>query len=103
MGSLHLHRLATLALLATGLYQTHAVSTAWNTTDTSGDSGLSGRGYDTSVFTDLSRRQLDYSPLEARSDNGTSSLVRRDVYNPTITSPHSGAVWVVGTKVKVTW
>lgn len=103
MDALHLHRLATLALLATGLYQTNAMSTAWNTTDATGDSGLNGRGYDTSVFTDLSGRQLDFSPLEARSGNGTSSLAQRDVYNPTITSPHSGTVWVVGTKVKVTW
>jgi hypothetical protein len=30
-------------------------------------------------------------------------LAPRDVFNPTITDPHNGTVWVVGEKEMVTW
>ncbi|KAF9453097.1 hypothetical protein P691DRAFT_801954 [Macrolepiota fuliginosa MF-IS2] len=30
-------------------------------------------------------------------------LAQRDVFNPTITNPHDGTVWMVGTKEQVTW
>lgn len=41
--------------------------------------------------------------LTSFSAVSASPLQARDVFNPPVTDPHTGTVWVIGTITNVTW
>lgn len=106
MATLRSHLVMLALAVATYLGQTGAMYTGTSVNNTSLDGdNLSARAYYV-LYGDndplIAERQLD----AMASGNGTQEdyqVVRRDVWNPKITSPRSGAVWVAGTTVKVTW
>ena len=98
--------LTTVAALQLRLSGAIYTGIAANDTSAAGESSLSERApYPFEAFSEMDNVVVaeQQQELDPRGVANATSLAQRDVWNPKITSPGASTVWVVGSKVTVTW